>query len=171
MSQHNSSLTNAAFLHLVQSWTGGLCVVLQTAISVILKGWRNYWCEIGFVYMLTVHVTRALYSAQRQTCGSGSCSGATVEFISAKSSLPMTLRERTRPTWSYWCSVWKHLTSSWSAVWFVYSCLVWRGSFSLVVSVPSRSKVTTQQFPWWCRSYVCLYSLSDPQWQTLLFTL
>lgn len=62
-------------------------------------------CERDLTFLLAAHLTLFLVPVQKQTCASGSCSGGTVEFTSVKSSLLMIWRERTRPSWSYWCSV------------------------------------------------------------------
>lgn len=44
-------------------------------------------------------------TAQRLTCESGSCSGATVECTTAKWLSPTIWKGRTRLSWSCWCSV------------------------------------------------------------------
>lgn len=99
----------------------------------------------------TAHVTWFLDSTQGPTCGSGSCSGATVECISAKSSLPTILRGRMRPSWSYWCSVGTHFTSV---------TLKWQLLSVVNVCVAFCSNVATKQFLWRWTSGFFLFSWS-----------
>lgn len=109
-------------------------------------------------------LTLFLAAVQRLTYVSGSCSGATAECTSVKSSLLMIWKGRTRPSWSYWCLVclcfnqssnaktWKpnHDQPTCLLVWFHLSksTLYFGKGFRNSLFVALHSTVSLQQHPW-----------------------
>lgn len=73
---------------------------------------RNTSQSAEHVDCVAAHITLFPVAVQRLTCVLGSCSGATVECTSVKSSLLMILKGRMRPNWSCWCLVCLHFNQS-----------------------------------------------------------
>lgn len=146
----------------------------------MIKYWLALWTWPD-LSPLTAHITLSPVSVQKQTCVSGSCSGATVEFTSVKSSLLMIWRGRMRPSWSYWCSVWQHFLFFIKVQWHTESVhdqlgKVFFKCLSLVKFlsyageglrsgpfVAMRSKVSLQRFPWRRPDGSCLLTWFNQQ--------
>lgn len=91
---------------------------MRRIMTILLKN-----CSGIKQVLLASKVTLFPVAAQRLTCGSGSCSGATAECTSAKWLSPTIWKGRTRLSWSCWCSVGLRFNPSRSSLIVIGCCL------------------------------------------------